>query len=49
MRVSDLSTVTGANFSPGAMNSGEISYGFRRTGCTLSKRIKSCSAEVGRL
>lgn len=49
MRVSDLSTFTRASSSPGSMNSAKISYGFRRTDCTLSRRVKRCSAEMGRL
>jgi hypothetical protein len=47
MRVSDVSVFTAAGSPPGSMNSARISYGFRRTGCILSKRVKGPLGQSG--
>src|ERR1700679_692547 len=47
MRVSDLSVFTAADSSPMSMNSARISYGFRRTGCILSKCVKGLPGQSG--
>jgi hypothetical protein len=49
MRISDLTVLTAASSSPGSVNSAKISYSFRRTSGTVSRHLRACSAEVGRL